>query len=106
MQYIIIIIISLVFYVYNKVQQAKAPGPAEKRWYAAKGSIAIGIFFITFGVSSYINLGTSVAAIVSLIFTVFGLLNVIFGIKFYRTFLPFAKKEVEALKEQETKEQT
>ncbi|MFA9558733.1 YtpI family protein [Evansella sp. AB-rgal1] len=104
MQYIIFIIISLVFYVYYKVQQAKVPGYGQKRWYAAKANIAIGIFFISFGVSSYNNLGTSIAAFVALLFVSFGLVNVIMGFKHQRTYLPFARKEVEEQKKLETQE--
>ncbi|MBU9712935.1 YtpI family protein [Evansella tamaricis] len=95
MIFIVLIIFSLVFFVYYKVQQSRVSGPAERRWYSAKGSIAIGIFFISFGINSYLSLGTQVSAYVTVLFVGFGLVNVIFGAKHYKTFLPLARKEIE-----------
>ncbi|ADU31476.1 YtpI family protein [Evansella cellulosilytica] len=98
---VMIIVVSLVLFVYYKVQQTKGRGPMEKYWYSSKGSIAIGIFFISFGINSYNSLGSQVAAIVALVFVIFGLVNVIFGFKQYRTFLPLAREEVEQLSKSE-----
>ncbi|WP_179298858.1 YtpI family protein [Evansella halocellulosilytica] len=104
MIWVILIFTSLVFFVYFKVQQARAVGPMEKRWYSSKGSIAVGVFFISFAINSYLRFETTVAAIVSLVFFAFGLINLIFGIRFYKTYLPYAQKEAEELKKAETKE--
>ncbi|MBU9721132.1 MULTISPECIES: YtpI family protein [Bacillaceae] len=95
MIFVILIIFSLIFFVYYKVQQARVGGPMERRWYAAKGSIAIGIFFISFGINSYLSLGSQVAAYVALLFVAFGLVNIIFGGKNYKNSLPYARKEIE-----------
>lgn len=101
---IVIIIVSLVLFVYYKVQQAKSPGFMEKRWYSAKGSIAVGIFFISFGVNAYNSLGSQVAAYVAVLFVGFGLVNVIFGTRDYRRFLPLARQEVEELAKEKPNE--
>ena len=103
MPLIAIIIISLVIFVYFKVQQARVIGPVQKGWYAAKSSISVGIFFIAFGVNSYNSLGSTVAAYVALLFVVFGLINVYFGIKNHRALSPIARKELEEEKKAETK---
>lgn len=95
MHFIILIIFSLIYFVYVKVQQLKAKGPGEANWYRAKGNIAIGVFFISFGLASYIALQTPVALGVAIFFSIFGLINIIFGIKNYRFHLPYARKEVE-----------
>ncbi|WP_167553072.1 YtpI family protein [Evansella clarkii] len=96
-----IIIISLVFFVYFKVQQAKVPGLMLKSWYAAKSSITIGVFFVAFAVNSYNSFGSQVAAIVGLVFVVYGIINIVFGIRNYRTYLPLARKEMEEIKKAE-----
>ncbi|MCD8508672.1 MAG: YtpI family protein [Bacillus sp. (in: Bacteria)] len=97
---IVLIIVSLVLFVYYKVQQAKSPGMMQKRWYSAKGSIAVGIFFISFGINAYNSLGSQVAAYVAVLFVGFGLVNVIFGTREYRRFLPLARKEAEEIRKE------
>ncbi|MDQ0255035.1 hypothetical protein J2S74_002417 [Evansella vedderi] len=99
---LVIIVVSLVLFVYYKVQQAKAAGFMEKRWYSSKGSIAVGLFFISFGINAYNSLGSQIAAIVAVLFVSFGLVNVILGTRDYRRFLPLARKEVEEMKKAET----
>ncbi|UCZ52269.1 YtpI family protein [Bacillus shivajii] len=101
MIWVLLIFTSLVLFVYFKVQQARARGMMEKRWYASKGSIAVGIFFISFAINAYSRFGTTVAAFVALFFFAFGLINVIFGIRFYKTYLPYARQEVEEMKKEE-----
>ncbi|SDZ54729.1 YtpI-like protein [Evansella caseinilytica] len=101
---ILLFVVSLVLYVYFKVVQARVKGPLEKGWYSAKGSIAIGIFFIAFGINAYLTLGTTIAAFVALLFVAFGLANVYFGWKQYRKLLPLARKEVEEQKRSESSE--
>ncbi|WP_157812132.1 YtpI family protein [Alteribacter populi] len=102
----IVIVVSLILFVYYKVQQVKATGLMEKRWYGAKGSIAVGIFIAIFGLNAMINFGTSIATFVGVIFIIYGGINVFFGIKNYQTFLPYAKQEAEELKKQETQQET
>ncbi|WP_416151488.1 YtpI family protein [Salipaludibacillus sp. HK11] len=93
MFFIFLIFASLVTFVFFKVQQSRASGPIEKRWYSSKGSIAIGVFFIAFGINSYVNLQTTVSAITTLIFVVFGAVNVFFGYKHFRMYTVRAKEE-------------
>ena len=95
---ILLIFASLVSFVYFKVQQSRGIGPLEKRWHSAKGSIAIGIFFMSFGINSYVNLQTSVSAIITLLFVAFGVINVYFGYKHYRLVSPHVKDEIAKVK--------
>ncbi|WP_026690654.1 YtpI family protein [Alteribacter aurantiacus] len=101
----IIIVVSFVLFVYFKVQQTKARGLMESRWYSSKASVAVGIAIGTFGLNAMINLGTSVATTIGVIFIIYGGINVFFGLKNYKTFLPYARKEVEEIRKQESKEQ-
>ncbi|MCE7793356.1 YtpI family protein [Salipaludibacillus sp. CUR1] len=97
MFFIFLIFASLVAFVHFKVQQGRATGPVEKRSNSSKGSIAIGIFFISFGINSYMNLQSSVSAFITLIFVIFGTINVFFGLKHYRMLKPHLSKEKAAL---------
>ncbi|WP_280769909.1 YtpI family protein [Salipaludibacillus daqingensis] len=90
---IFLIFASLVTFVYYKVQQSRGISSTEKRFYSSKGSIAIGIFFISFGINSYINLQTSISAYITLLFVIFGLVNVYFGYKHVRLLSPHIKEE-------------
>jgi hypothetical protein len=94
MIFILLIFASLISFVYFKVQQSRGIGPLEKRWYSSKGSIAIGIFFISFGINSYVNLQTSTSAVITLLFVAFGAINVFFGYKHYRLVSPHVKDEI------------
>lgn len=85
---------SIVVFVYFKVQQSRGVGPMETRWHSSKASMSIGVFFIAFGVNSYVNLQSSVAAIVALLFVTFGAINIFFGYKHYKAVSPYAKKEM------------
>jgi len=91
---IFLILVSLVSFVYFKVQQSRGMSALEKRSYSSKGSIAIGIFFISFGINSYVGLQTSISAFITLIFVAFGAVNVFFGYKHYRQITPHVKNEI------------
>ncbi|MBM7096453.1 MULTISPECIES: YtpI family protein [Alteribacter] len=101
----IIIVVSFVLFVYFKVQQMKARGPMESKWYSSKSSIAVGVAIGTFGLNAMINLGTTVATAIGVIFIIYGGINVFFGIRNYRAFLPYARKEAEEIRKHESKEQ-
>ncbi|PTL39850.1 YtpI family protein [Alkalicoccus saliphilus] len=89
----VFLVASLVLFVYFKVLQLRTKGPGERELYSAKATIALSIFIITFGVNSYINLQTTTAAVVGLIFLVLGGVNLYFGIKRHQHFKPLALQE-------------
>ncbi|WP_147803399.1 YtpI family protein [Alkalicoccus halolimnae] len=89
----ILIIGSLVMFVYFKVNQARSQGPAATELYNAKSSICLGIFILAFGINSYINLQTTTAAVIALIFGVLGGANLYFGFKKHQHFKPLARSE-------------
>ncbi|MGJ9382392.1 hypothetical protein CR203_12815 [Salipaludibacillus neizhouensis] len=97
-----LIISSLLFFVYFKVQQVRSTGPMAKRWYGTKGSITVGIFFISFAINSYLNLLSSVAAVIALLFFVYGIANLYFGLKQHKEIAPHAKKEAETMEKAAT----
>lgn len=94
MIFIFLIFASLVAFVYFKVQQSRGSAPVEKRLHSSKASIAIGIFFISFGINSYVNLQTSISAIITLVFVAFGAVNVFYGYKHFRLVSPHVKDEI------------
>ncbi|TMW71714.1 YtpI family protein [Alteribacter natronophilus] len=101
----IMIVVSFVLFVYFKVQQTRSRGVMEGNWYASKASIAVGIAIGSFGLNAMILYGTSISTAVGVIFMIYGGINVFFGIRNYRAFLPAAQKEAEAIRQHEEQQQ-
>ncbi|MFC4737545.1 YtpI family protein [Bacillus daqingensis] len=89
----LVIVFSLIAFVYFKVFQSRGYGPAQRQLYGAKASISLGIFVLSFGVNAYINYQTTTAAVIGLIFTALGAANIYFGSRQHRYFSPLAKEE-------------
>ncbi|CAM3858161.1 YtpI family protein [Alkalicoccus chagannorensis] len=89
----IVIIVSLVLFVYFKVFQSRARGGAQYEVLGARATMSLGIFVTTFGINSYINFQTTTAAVIGLIFTALGVFNIYHGVKRHKHFQPLAKEE-------------
>lgn len=89
----ILIVVSLFLFVYFKVIQTRVKGPGERALYNAKSNLALGVFILAFGINSYITLQTTVAAVVALLFTAMGIVNLYFGFQRYKFYKPVAQKE-------------
>jgi amino acid transporter len=89
------IILSLVLYFFYKTKYFRSQKPVEKKWLAAKSSIALGVFVGLFGINQLFLFSTTVTYIVSSIFIIIGFLSAINGFKRYRYYLPFVEKEAE-----------
>lgn len=89
----ILIVVALFMFVYFKVFQSRADGPAESSLYNAKSNIALGVFILAFGINSYVTLQTTPAAIVALVFAALGIANLYFGFQRYKHFKPMVNKK-------------
>ncbi|KKB43293.1 YtpI family protein [Bacillus thermotolerans] len=92
-----IIILSFVFYIFYKVQYVRSRRPMEKKWLSAKSSIALGLFVSVFGLNTLFIQQTIVSYIIAAVFILIGGASVWAGIKAYRHFLPYARREAEEL---------
>lgn len=79
----------LMIFLYFKVLQYRSQSEAIKRSYAAKGNMAIGFFFISFAVNSYVQLQSSIAAFVLVAFVLFGGVNIYLGYKHFKALQPY-----------------
>ncbi|OMP67458.1 YtpI family protein [Domibacillus epiphyticus] len=92
---VIIIITAFVFYIFYRVQNVRSKRPMEKKWLAAKSSMALGLFVGVFGINTLFVQQTTVSYIVAAIFILFGFASMIAGYKMYKYYLPFAQKEAD-----------
>lgn len=71
---VVVIVVALMFYLYNKTKQLRTPAALEihHKWYKAKANICLGIFIFTFGVNQLVLFPDWVTYIVGTIFIVLG----------------------------------
>ena len=93
--FVLLIVLSFVFYIFYKIKYVRSRRPAERKWLSAKSSIALGLFVALFGVNQLFLFQTTVTYIVGAIFIVIGSLSVWGGIKAYKFYLPHAAKEAQ-----------
>ncbi|EIJ79248.1 hypothetical protein PB1_16864 [Bacillus methanolicus PB1] len=94
---VILIIMSLSFYVFYKIKYFRSTRHAEKQWISAKSRTALGLFVGLFGLNQLFLYHTTVTYIVAALFIIVGGLSVWGGIKAYKFYLPHAVKEAEKL---------
>lgn len=82
--FIILIILSLAFFIYFKIKQWRASSEIEAKWQQTRGNIALGTFLISFGLNSLIFPRSAVEIIVGIVFFLLGLANVYFGSQKYK----------------------
>ncbi|WP_062047768.1 YtpI family protein [Bacillus sp. JCM 19034] len=85
--FIIIIILSAIFFLYNRVKAWRQAEPLLKRIYESKSTLMLGIFLTVFGVNLLVSPRHAVDWIVGITFLVFGVANLIFGFKAHRHYL-------------------
>lgn len=95
---VMLIVISLAFYLFYKTKYFRTKMSAEKKWISAKGSIALGSFIALFGINQLFLFQTTVTYIVAAVFIILGIINVLGGIKAYKYFLPLAIQELQETK--------
>jgi len=92
--FVILIILSLSFYVFYKIKFFKTKKPMEKQWISSKSSISLGLFVFFFGLNQIFMLRSTVSIIVGIIFVIIGALSSWAGYKAYRHYLPLVMKEI------------
>ncbi|WP_394233207.1 YtpI family protein [Niallia oryzisoli] len=95
---VMLIIISLAFYIFYKTKYFRTRMSAEKKWISAKGSISLGSFIALFGINQLFLFQTVVTYLVAAVFVFMGAINIWGGIKAYKYFLPLAVQELQETK--------
>lgn len=83
----ILIILSLVMYVYYKVAILKSKDGLTQAYFNAKSRICLGIFIAAFGINQYLFYQSKISLFIGIIFLVLGIMQLTFGYKqakFYR----------------------
>ncbi|MCU9614199.1 YtpI family protein [Caldibacillus lycopersici] len=90
-----IILVSLSFYIYYKMKQVRSQRPIEKKWLAAKSSMALGLFVGLFGINRLFITQTPIAIIIGSLFIIVGIISIWTGYKAYKYYYPYVVKEYE-----------
>lgn len=77
----VIILLSLVLYVYYKVAIVKTNNGLKQAYFHAKSRICLGSFLIAFTINQYIFYQTRISLFIGIVFLIFGLPLVLRGIK-------------------------
>ncbi len=77
----VLIVISIVMYIYYKVAILKTKDTLVQKYQNAKARIFLGIFLISFAINQYLAAQMKVILIISIIFIFLGVLQLIDGYK-------------------------
>lgn len=77
----VLIIVSLVFYVYYKVAILKDRDPVTQLYFNAMSRVCLGSFLLFFAINQYLLYGTRLSLFIGIIFIVLGSMQVTRGIK-------------------------
>jgi uncharacterized membrane-anchored protein len=91
--FVILIIISLSFYLYFKTKYFRTKRPMEKRWISAKSSIALGAFVLLFGINQYFIYQSTLSIVIGVLFIAMGGGSIWAGIRAYKYYYPLTVKE-------------
>ncbi|KUP05592.1 membrane protein [Bacillus coahuilensis m2-6] len=91
--FVILIVLSLAFYVYFKIQTVRSNLPMEKKFISGKSSVSLGIFVFFFGLNQLFLYQGTVTYIVAAVFMIVGAISILGGIKLYQYYLPLAIEE-------------
>ncbi|QGQ47511.1 YtpI family protein [Metabacillus sediminilitoris] len=95
---VVIIVISLAFYVYYKTKVYRAKNQLLKHWISAKSSMALGVFVAFFGLNQLFLYRSSISLIVGILFLLVGLGSCWAGYRAYKHYLPLVMKEFQQQK--------
>ncbi|MDN4072614.1 MULTISPECIES: YtpI family protein [Fictibacillus] len=93
--FVILIVVSLSFYIFYKVKEVRSKAAYEKSWIASKAKAALGLFLLSFGLNEFTMVDDKIQLWIAIIFTVYGLFMMVAGYKMYKHFLPLAIEEAE-----------
>ncbi|MGP6197365.1 YtpI family protein [Priestia megaterium] len=95
--FMILIVVSFVFYMYLKVKYVRSKRPMERKWISSKSSICLGSFVLFFGINQWFIYETSLSLIIGILFVLFGSGSILAGIKAYKYYQPYAIKEADQM---------
>ncbi|WP_243291252.1 YtpI family protein [Bacillus sp. FJAT-47783] len=96
--FVILIVVSLSFYVFYKIKFFRTKRPMEKQWISSKSSIALGSFVFFFGLNQLFLFRSTVATVVGITFILIGAGSAWAGYRAYKHFLPLAVQEAKESK--------
>jgi hypothetical protein len=77
----ILIMISIVLYIYYKVAILRTRDELTQVYFNAKSRICLGSFILFFGINQYLQYGTKLSLYIGIVFLLFGALHVNRGFK-------------------------
>ncbi|WP_243386062.1 YtpI family protein [Bacillus kexueae] len=95
--FVVLIVVSLSFYVFYKTKFFRTKRPMEKQWISSKSSMALGSFVFFFGLNQLFLFRSNVSTIVGVIFILVGGLSLWAGYRAYKYYLPLAIEEAKEL---------
>ncbi|MEB1807780.1 MAG: YtpI family protein [Bacillaceae bacterium] len=93
---LILIVISLAFFIYFKIKFWRTTAEIEKKWQQTRANIALGSFLIFFGLNLLVFPRSTVDIIIGIIFALLGAANAYFGLQNYKHYLPQVIEERKA----------
>lgn len=82
----LLIVISVVLYIYYKVSILKSNDRLTQEYYQAKSRIALGSFIVAFGINQYILYQTRISLFIGILFLLLGIMQLHVGIRDARFF--------------------
>ncbi|MCT2537170.1 YtpI family protein [Aquibacillus koreensis] len=77
----IVIVVSLILYVYYKVTIIRSKDMLQQVYLNAKAKISLGVFISFFGINQYLFYETKFALYVTIVFVILGVAQIISGFK-------------------------
>jgi len=93
--FVVIIVFSVIFYLYYKVKSFKTKAQIEKKWWNAKSSIALGLFVAVFGFNRLFITQTTVSIIIGILFIIVGTISIWTNFKAYKYYLSYVESKKE-----------
>ncbi len=75
----ILIVLSIVFYIYYKVAILRTKDTLTQHYFNAKSRICLGIFLISVGVNQYLINPVRLVLFISIVFLILGVIQTIYG---------------------------
>ncbi|GAF64330.1 hypothetical protein BTS2_1222 [Bacillus sp. TS-2] len=89
---IIIIIFSLVFFLYNKIRFWRTPESLLKQIYQSQANLSLGFLMLAFGINLFVNPRSAFDTIIGIIFAIVGAFNIFHGYRAIQHYLPQLEK--------------
>lgn len=68
----LLVVITVVFYLYFKTKQFRTNLPIRKKWYAGRAGVSLGVLLVLFGINQIILYHTVLTYVICAILIVFG----------------------------------